>query len=63
MRAAPLKTLAPVSLFFILLVTKKLRTLGCGVFDFGRRFQTDDNGVFKPLLFGDGLRLRHKKSL
>ena len=62
MRAAPLKALAPVSLFFFLQF-RKIRTSGCGMFDFGRRFQTDDNGVLKPLLFGDGFRLRHTKSL
>jgi hypothetical protein len=63
MRSAPLKVLAPVTLFFNPIV-KKRHALGCGMFEFGRRFQTDDNRVLKPLLFGDGFRLRHtKKSL
>ena len=67
MRAAPLKVLDPVTLFYPFSPKKKkkrkIRTLGCGLFDFGRRFQTDDNGVLKPLLFGDGIQLRHTKSL
>ena len=33
------------------------------MFEFRRRFQTDDNRVLKPLLFGDGFPLRHTKSL
>ena len=53
-----------ITFFLIPLVTKKkIRTLGCGLFDFGRRFQTDDNGVLRPLLFGDGFRLRRTKNV